>query len=135
MKIFLLAAFALMAVCTFSFFQGKPSFDLKASMTRGKDSYSTNCMSCHMQEGEGLEGVYPPLAKSDYMMADKNRSIRQVLHGVSEPMKVNGNSYAVEMIGFDLSDKEISDVMNYVRNSFGNKGDAVTPEQVKALRK
>ena len=52
------------------FFAGQ-TFDLKASMERGKELYVTNCQSCHMEEGQGLEGVYPPLAKSDYLMADK----------------------------------------------------------------
>ena len=111
-------------------------FDLKSSITRGKDVYTANCMSCHMEQGEGIENVYPPLAKSDYMMADKKRSINEVLHGLTGPIKVNGVTYDGVMTGFEmLSDQEVSDVMNYVRNSFGNKGAAVTPEEVKASRK
>ena len=116
-------------------FQGKRAFDLKASIARGKDAYTTYCMSCHMEQGEGLENVYPPLVKSDYLMADKKRSIDQILHGVSGEMKVNGAIYNSEMLAIDMTDQEISDVLNYVRNSFGNRGDAVTPEQVKGLRK
>ncbi len=127
--IFLSAAFALTS------FQKKPAFDLKTSATRGKDTYQTYCMSCHMDNGEGLEGVYPPVAKSDYLMADHKRSIVQIIKGVSGEIKVNGKTYNTEMTGFDLSDQEVSDVLNYVRNSFGNKGDAVTPDQVKAVRK
>jgi nitrite reductase (NO-forming) len=50
-------------------------------------------------------------------------------------MTINGKQYAMEMTGFDLSDQEVSDVLNYVRNSFGNKGDAVTPGHVRAARK
>jgi nitrite reductase (NO-forming) len=68
-------------------------------------------------------------------MKDKKRSIEQVLYGASGEMKVNGKIYTLDMAGFDLSDKEVSDVLNYVRNSFGNKGEAVTSEQVKAARK
>ncbi len=113
----------------------KKSFDLKASIARGKDVYTTYCISCHMEQGEGLESVYPPLAKSDYLMADKKRSIDQILHGVSGEIKVKGVVYNSDMPAVDISDQEVSDVLNYVRNSFGNKGDAVTPEQVKALRK
>jgi nitrite reductase (NO-forming) len=113
----------------------KPSFDLKASIVRGKDVYTTYCMSCHMEQGEGLESVYPPLAKSDYLMADKKRSITQIIHGATGEMKVKGVVYNSEMPAVDITDQEVSDVLNYVRNSFGNKGDAVTPEQVKALRK
>jgi len=89
-----------------------------------------------MEQGEGIESVYPPLAKSDYMMADKKRSVDQVLHGLTGEIKVNGKSYDGVMTGFDaLTDAELSDVLNYVRNSFGNKGPAVTPEEVKAARK
>lgn len=134
-KFFILYFFAVALLILISF-QGKPAFDLKSSVTRGKKTYVANCVSCHMEKGEGIEDAYPPLAKSDYMMADKKRSIRQVLRGVSGEIKVNGKVYNIDMSGFDqLSDQEVSDVLNYVRNSFGNKGDAVTPAQVKALRK
>jgi mono/diheme cytochrome c family protein len=129
--LFLLTAIAI----TFISFQKKPAFDLKASMTRGQEVYTANCVSCHMEKGEGMEGVFPPLAKSNYLMADKKRSIVQILEGVSGPIKVNGMEYNGEMAAIDLSDQEISDVLNYVRNSFGNKGPAVTPEEVKAARK
>lgn len=111
-------------------------FDLKASIDRGRDVYTAQCMSCHMEQGEGIDGVYPPLAKSDYLLADKKRSIDQLLHGLSGAITVNGKNYDGVMNAFDaLSDTDISDVLNYVRNSFGNKGSAVTPEEVKALRK
>ncbi len=129
--LFLLTAIAI----TFVSFQKKPAFDLKASMTRGQEVYTTNCVSCHMERGEGMEGVFPPLAKSNYLMADKKRSIVQIVKGVSGPIKVNGVEYNGEMAAIDLSDQEISDVLNYVRNSFGNKGVAVTPDEVKAARK
>lgn len=111
-------------------------FDLKSSIARGKEVYTAQCTSCHMEQGEGIENVYPPLAKSDYLMADKKRSIDQVLHGLNGPIKVKGADYDGVMTGFEiLSDAEVSDVLNYIRNSFGNKGAAVTPEEVKAARK
>lgn len=112
---------------------GKP--DLKQSMINGKAIYEANCMSCHMESGEGLEGVYPPLSKSDYLMTDKKRAIRQILNGASGPMKVNGKTYEGEMPGFPLTDEEVSDVMNYILNSFGNKGSVVTTAEVGAVRK
>jgi len=113
----------------------KQTFDLKASMERGKDLYTTYCMQCHMDSGQGLEGVNPPLAKSDYLMANKNRSILQILKGAEGEMKVNGKTYTQPMPAVDLKDEEVSDILNYVRNSFGNKGPAVMPQEVKALRK
>ena len=123
---------SLVAICLLSF---KQKFDLKASIARGKDVYAAQCISCHQEQGEGIEDVFPPLAKSDYLMADKKRSIMQTLHGVSGEMKVNGRIYNGEMTGFDLTDEEVSDVLNYIRNSWGNKGVAVTPQEVAAARK
>jgi nitrite reductase (NO-forming) len=126
---------ALSGILTLSSFQKKPPFDLKASITRGRESYVAYCLSCHMDQGEGIEGIYPPLAKADYLMADKERAVRQIIYGAKGEMIVNGKTYNTEMTGFDLTDQEVSDLVNYIRNSFGNKGGAVTPEQVNAIRK
>jgi nitrite reductase (NO-forming) len=135
MKRFFLLATGVAMAASFFAFQSKNNFDLKASVARGKEVYTAYCFSCHMEQGEGIESVYPPVAKSDYLMADKKRSIQQVLYGVSGEIKVNGVVYTGEMTGFDLSDQEVSDVLNYIRNSWGNKGEAVKPEEVKAARK
>lgn len=88
-----------------------------------------------MDQGEGLEGIFPPLAKSDFMLADKKRAIKQTLYGVSGKMTVNGKEYDGEMNGFDITDEEMSDLMNYIYNSFGNQGGVITPSEVKAVRK
>jgi nitrite reductase (NO-forming) len=133
-KVIILTTLLLSGLCLFSF-QQKPTFDLKASIARGQEIYVAQCFSCHQEKGEGIEDVYPPLAKSDYLMADKKRSIQQVMHGVSGEIKVNGKIYNGEMSGFDMTDQEVSDVLNYIRNSWGNKGAAVTPEEVSAARK
>lgn len=135
MKQVISAVFAIIFFLTLLSFQQKPTFDLKASITRGQEVYVAQCLSCHMEKGEGVEYVYPPLAKADYLMADKKRSIVQVLYGASGEMKVNGKIYNLEMTGFDLTDQEASDVLNYIRNSWGNKGAAVTPEEVRTARK
>jgi mono/diheme cytochrome c family protein len=118
-------------VSLFSFYQ---AFDLKASMERGKTVYESQCMSCHMAEGEGLEGVFPPLAKTDYLK-DKNRLVKIVLLGARGPMKVNGVDYNGEKAGFTLNDQEVSDVLNYIRNSWGNKGEPVRPTEVQTALK
>ncbi|MFZ6012474.1 MAG: c-type cytochrome [Bacteroidota bacterium] len=135
MKKSLLFVIAIISIVSLFSFQQKPKFDLKASIVRGKDVYTAQCISCHQEQGDGITDVFPPLAKADYLMADKKRSIVQVLKGVTGEIKVNGKVYNGEMTGFDLSDQEVSDVLNYIRNSWGNKGAAVTPEEVAAARK
>ncbi len=132
-KFFIALASIVVLFLSFSF--QKQTFDLKASIARGKEIYIANCTSCHMEEGQGVEAVYPPLAKADYLMADKKRSIQQILYGANEEMKVNGKTYNTPMTAIELKDEEVSDVLNYVRNSFGNKGEAIKPEDVKAARK
>ncbi len=135
MKKIILSSVSVLVLVTFFSFQKKPKIDLAASSERGKEIYLRNCVSCHMDQGEGLEGIFPPLANSDYLLADKKRAIKQSLYGVSGEMTVNGKKYNGEMNGFDITDEEMSDLMNYIFNSFGNKGGVITPEDVKAARK
>ncbi len=87
-----------------------------------------------MNTGEGIAGVYPPLAGSDYLMQDKQRSIRLVMHGMSGEIEVNGQKYNNQMPDLNLTDEEVTHVLNYVRNSWGNQGDVVTFDEVKAIR-
>lgn len=111
---------------------------LEQSIKRGEEVYTANCITCHMQSGEGLEGAYPPLAKADFVAKDKTgkKSIGVVLNGLSGEITVNGKKYNMPMTPLNyLSDQQIADVLNYVRNSWGNKAKAITEDMVKAERK
>ena len=104
-------------------------------IAKGKGVFMQTCFVCHQINGEGIPGQIPPLIKSDYLMADKERSIRGVLFGQSGEMTVNGKSYNGVMIPLNyLSDEDIANVLTYVRNSFGNSGDAVKAEDVRRIR-
>jgi len=103
-------------------------------MTRGERVYTQSCAACHQPDGSGIPSAFPPLAKSDYLMADKGRSIDILLHGLSGPIKVNGVKYDGIMPKLDLSDADIASSLTYIRNSFGNSGDVVTIDEVKARR-
>jgi len=127
-------AILILFLISISFFSFDQSFDLKASMERGKSIYEAQCMSCHMAEGEGLPGVFPPVAKSDYL-TDKNRLVKVVLKGVRGEMKVNGTDYNGEMTGFQLSDQETADVLNYIGNTWGNKVEAIKPADIQPALK
>ncbi len=112
------------------------SHALEDRIARGKALYAGTCSTCHQLDGRGLSAVFPPLAESDYLMADKKRSIRLVLEGLSGPIEVNGAQFNNVMPPFaNLTDHEIADVLTFVRNSFGNQGDAVTDEEVAKVRK
>lgn len=110
--------------------------ELTASIDRGKEIYVTNCQNCHMANGQGVGKVYPPLANSDYLMADVTRSIDQVLNGTDDNTVIDGINYSGEMTAFDMmTDQQVADVLNYIRNSWGNDGQIVTPKQVEKVRK
>ena len=103
-------------------------------MEKGKATYMQTCFVCHQASGEGLPAIFPPLAKADYLMDDKERSIRIVLKGLSGEITVNGKKYNGAMPQFDMSDEDVANVLTYVRNSWGNSGDVVTIEEVRKVR-
>ena len=86
--------------------------------------------------GQGLEGVFPPLAKSDFLMADPKRAIGIVLNGLNGAVSVNGKTYNSVMPPMSqLNDDEIAHILTYVRNSWGNEGAAISAADVAAVRK
>lgn len=113
----------------------KGTLDLDAQVAAGRALYQGTCSVCHGGQGEGMEGVFPPLAESDFLMADKRRSIEVVLNGLEGPITVNGKDYDSVMPPMSqLSDDEIANILTFVRNSFGNQGEAVTAEEVRSVR-
>lgn len=108
--------------------------DTEIQMERGKRIYFASCFACHGQDGEGIPGVFPPVADSDYLMADKDRAIRVILKGLTGPITVNGKPYNSAMPPQDLTDQQVADVLTFVMNGFGNRGEDVTPAEVKAVR-
>ena len=106
---------------------------LMQSMKRGEEIYEDFCISCHMHEGEGVPGAFPPLAGADYLLQKRQESIHAVKYGQKGELTVNGVIYNNIMLPLYLSDEEVADVMNYILNSWGNKGEFVTVEEVKAI--
>jgi nitrite reductase (NO-forming) len=102
---------------------------------KGKRVYMQNCAMCHQLDGRGLPQVFPPLAQSDFLLADKTRSIGIVLRGLSGPVTVNGQQFNGVMPPQELlSNEQIADVLTFIRNSWGNEGEAVSAEEVRVLR-
>lgn len=108
----------------------------KESIKRGKEVYTDMCVTCHLANGEGIPKVYPPLAKSDYLMEKREASIRAIKYGLRGKIVVNGITYKNMMTRLGLLDDEVADVMNYITNSWGNKNEKmITVEEVKAVSK
>ncbi len=118
--------------------QGDPDAPIDpAVMAAGKGHFGL-CMGCHGAEGQGVPQVAPPLAKSEWVAGPIENLIRIQLRGMNGPVTVNGTKYELPSammapLSFQ-SDDQIAAVLTYIRNSFGNKGTAVTADQVKAFR-
>jgi len=100
----------------------------------GEVIYNTNCAACHQPSGVGVPLAFPPLAKSDFLNVDKVRAIKTVTGGLQGEVTVNGQHFNGVMPSWSLSDEDISNVLTYVYNSWGNSGSEVTPAEVKQNR-
>ena len=106
-----------------------------ALISPGQAIYEALCLNCHQASAQGLTGVYPPLAKSEWVAGDAQTLIRITMHGLAGPTKVQGKDYGlVPMPPMGLDDQQLADVLTYVRSAFGNQAPAVKPDEVKAVR-
>lgn len=106
----------------------------KERLLFGKRVFASNCMACHQSNGQGLAGVFPPLAKSDYITADPKRVITAMVKGLRGKIKVNGKTYNGVMPAVRLSNEQMANVASYVLNSWGNKGPMFTAAQVAEIK-
>jgi mono/diheme cytochrome c family protein len=108
---------------------------------KGKEIYAQDgyCSTCHQPDGGGLSASgFPPLVGTQWVVGSDERLIKIVLHGMLGPIDVNGTKYGGQVpmtpFGGMLKDEEVAAVLTYVRNAFGNKATAISPDQVKAIR-
>lgn len=119
-----------------SFMEGSQSA-LKASMDRGIKVYTAICLACHQADGEGVQRMNPTLVNTKWVLGDKNALSKIVLNGLKGgEIEIDGDNFHNPMPAQAalLSDQQIADVLNYVRNSFGNKASMVSTADVKTAR-
>lgn len=100
----------------------------------GRRVFDQNCAACHQPNGEGIPAAFPPLAKSDFLLKDKNRAIGVVMNGLQGKVEVNGKTFVGAMPSLGLKDEQIANVLSYVLNSWGNKGGVVNVADVAKVR-
>lgn len=107
-----------------------------ATLAKGKVLFENNCSACHQADGQGMPGVFPNLAKSDFLAADPQRAIHFVLHGHTGQITVNGVTYDGSMpdVGANLSNQDVSEILTFVLNSWGNPGGQIKPDAVAMVR-
>lgn len=109
---------------------------LETDTAQGETLYSNSCAACHQANGKGLPGAFPPLAGNSAVNdSDPTKHIRVILHGL-QGEEIDGQTYGSPMPAFgdQFSNAEIAAVINHERQSWGNTGKSVTPQQVAAER-
>ena len=111
------------------------TLSLDQQIQAGAALFNGTCSVCHQSTGQGMEGVFPPLAGSDLLAKDQQRAISIALNGLSGPVTVNGKAYDSVMPPMSqLNDDEIANILTYVVHSWGNSGTPVTAAEVAAVR-
>ncbi len=109
----------------------------QTEMDAGKAIYARACIACHEADGAGAPRIYPPLPGNANLQAENPSStLRIILDGaqtVTTPRAPNTGS--MPAYARQLTDQQIADVTNYIRNSWGNAAPAVTASEVAKARK
>lgn len=97
----------------------------------GKTAYELHCQNCHGAKGEGLGLLIPPLTDTSYIANNKNKLASIIKYGMEGPVVINGQTYDGEMPAeTHLTPIEITYIINYIGNSFGNNIGLYTSEEV-----
>lgn len=108
----------------------------KDASSAGEATYYTYCANCHQKDGGGATGRFPPITNTEWVSGDKDRLMSIILEGMEGSMEINGETYNGVMPQHSfLSDKEIANVLTYIRSNFGNEADDITIDEVASYRK
>lgn len=109
--------------------------NIQEQVARGKLLYLQSCVMCHQGQGQGTPGSIPPVAKSDFLSANRERVIKALCEGMSGTIMVNGVTYNGFMPPAVLNDQQVADLLTFVLNSWGNNGGSVQSQEVEKIRK
>lgn len=108
----------------------------KMMVSDGAKLYEDHCVSCHQASGKGVPSIYPALAGNQAVTTPVAANvIHMVLHGGFAPGTAgNPRPYGMPPFGQSMSDSEVAAVVTYIRNTWGNQANAVSPFEVNHLR-
>jgi len=92
-------------------------------------------VACHQTDGRGDGARFPSLVSTQWVSGNKTRLISLVLNGLEGEITVEGKTFNGVMPANNfLSDEQIAQLLTFLRQTFGNHGDAVTTAEVAAVR-
>lgn len=114
-----------------------PAAGAPGAQVDGAAVFASRCAACHQANGAGLPGVFPPLAKSEWVVGKESTLLAILIHGVTGPLTVNGVVFsgAMPAFGEQLTDDELAAVATHIRSQWGNSAEPVLAGSVSAARK
>ena len=110
------------------------SQEKRESIMRGKSIYLNDCITCHMADGLGITGAFPPLVDSDYFKDDISKAVDAILNGLTGELEVNGTFYYGEMPPAKLTDQQVADILNYIQNALNKKDIELTEKDIQKMK-
>jgi cytochrome c551 len=88
----------------------------------GQVLYKTHCANCHQENGQGLAGLYPPIAGSDFLKNNKDLVLCSMRNGLKDTIVVNGKTYHQPMpVNTQLQALDVAEIATYIYNEWGNE--------------
>ena len=107
----------------------------RETLDAGAKLYETYCSACHQRDGKGDGTRFPPIASSRWVSGNPERLVNIVLNGLSGEIQVEGTAFNGVMPANNfLTDEQVSQILSYVRQNFGNFANGITPAEVAAIR-
>ena len=95
---------------------------LKQYYIDGQALYKLHCANCHQENGQGLAGLYPPIAGSDFLKGNKNLILCSMRYGLKDTIVVNGKTYRQPMpANLQLQALDVAEIATYIYNEWGNE--------------
>jgi mono/diheme cytochrome c family protein len=108
----------------------------RARVAAGSRVYGAYCAACHQSDGQGLAGLAPPLAGSEWVGGDGELVIKIALHGLRGPLRAAGVAFEGEMTPQShLGDADLAAALSYVRRKFAPRAACISAEDVARVRK
>lgn len=129
------ASVLIATLATSSYISAAEVHQAEAAKGAAKAAYEANCAACHQPTGQGMPGVFPPLAGNKRFVDDRARTLDIAINGLSGPLEVNGVKYnnAMPPMGH-IKDADMAAALTYAATSWGNTGKPFTAADVAAAR-
>jgi mono/diheme cytochrome c family protein len=106
-------------------------------VARGHGLYIDHCAGCHMENGEGIAGVFPPLKGNNVVQSKDPETVVHVILSGAKTAVTRQDPTGLAMPAFDwkLSNEQVADLVTYLRSAWGNHGDPLDAGKVADTRR